>query len=170
MTTTGCTTTDFNQWPEFSKGILVCLMFVGACAGSTAGGLKVSRIVLFFKQVAKELVQQVHPKRVHVIKMDGKEVPHTTTHSCNVLLMTFFVVFIASYLLISLDGLDAITNFTAITASLNNVGIGLNQVGPGGSCAVFSDFSKFVLMFNMLAGRLEIIPMILLFYPSTWKK
>lgn len=170
MTTTGCTTTDFNQWPEFSKGILVCLMFIGSCAGSTAGGLKVSRIMLYLKQVAKELVQQVHPRRVHVIKMDGKEVSHNTTHSCNVLLMTFFVVFVASYLLLSLNGLDTATTFTATAASLNNIGIGLGLIAPGGNCNVFSDFSKYVLMFNMLAGRLEIIPMILLFYPSTWKK
>ena len=170
MTTTGYATTDFNLWPEFSRGLMVCLMFIGACAGSTGGGLKVSRVMIWLKQVRKELTQQIHPRRVHVIKMDGKEVPHTQAHSCNVLLMTYLIVFIASFLLISLDGFDTTTNFTAIAATLNNIGPGLNVVGATGNFSAFSNFSKFVLMFDMLAGRLEIIPMILLFYPSTWKK
>ena len=170
MTSTGYATTDFNLWPEFSRGLMVCLMFIGACAGSTGGGIKVSRIMIYIKQVGKELIQQVHPRRVHVLKMDGKEIPHATAHSCNVLLMTYVVVFIASYLLISLDGFDTTTNFTAIAATLNNIGPGLNMVGATGNFSEFSNFSKFVLMFDMLAGRLEIIPMILLFYPSTWKK
>lgn len=170
MTTTGYATTDFNLWPEFSRGLMVCLMFIGACAGSTGGGIKVSRIMIYLKQVGKELMQQIHPRRVHVLKMDGKEIPHSTAHSCNVLLMTYVVVFIASYLLISLDGFDTTTNFTAIAATLNNIGPGLNMVGASGNFSQFSDFSKFVLMFDMLAGRLEIIPMLLLFYPSTWKK
>lgn len=170
MTSTGYAVTDYNLWPEFSRGIIVCLMFIGACAGSTGGGIKVSRIMIYIKQVGKELMQQIHPRRVHVLKMDGKEIPHATVHSCNVLLMTYFVVFIASYLFISLDGFDTTTNFTAVLACLNNIGPGLNLVGPTGNFSAFSDFSKFVLMFDMLAGRLEIIPMLLLFYPSTWKK
>ncbi|MBP3609817.1 MAG: TrkH family potassium uptake protein [Lachnospiraceae bacterium] len=170
MTTTGYATTDFNLWPEFSRGLMVCLMFIGACAGSTGGGIKVSRIMIYLKQVGKELMQQIHPRRVHVLKMEGKEIPHATAHSCNVLLMTYIVVFIASYLLISLDGFDTTTNFTAVAATLNNIGPGLNMVGATGNFSAFSDFSKYVLMFDMLAGRLEIIPMILLFYPSTWKK
>ena len=170
MTTTGYATTDFNLWPEFSRGLMVCLMFVGACAGSTGGGIKVSRVMIYLKQVGKELMQQIHPRRVHVLKMDGKEIPHSTAHSCNVLLMTYVVVFTASLLLISLDGFDTTTNFTAIAATLNNIGPGLNMVGATGNFSAFSDFSKFVLMFDMLAGRLEIIPMLLLFYPSTWKK
>jgi len=170
MTTTGYATTDFNLWPEFSRGMMVCLMFIGACAGSTGGGLKVSRIMIWLKQVRKELTQQIHPRRVHVIKMDGKEVPHTQAHSCNVLLMTYIVVFIVSFLLISFDGFDFTTNFTAIAATLNNIGPGLNMVGATGNFSAFSDFSKYILMFDMLAGRLEIFPMLLLFYPSTWKK
>ena len=170
MTTTGYATTDFNLWPEFSRGLMVCLMFIGACAGSTGGGLKVSRIMLWLKQVRKELTQQIHPRRVHVIKMDGKEVPHTQTHSCNVLLMTYIIIFIVSFLLISLDGFDTTTNFTAIAATLNNIGPGLNMVGATGNFSAFSDFSKYILMFDMLAGRLEVFPMLLLFYPSTWKK
>ena len=170
MTTTGYATTDFNLWPEFSRGLMVCLMFIGACAGSTGGGIKISRIMIYLKQVGKELMQQIHPRRVHVLKMDGKEIPHATAHSCNVLLMTYIVVFITSFLLISLDGFDTTTNFTAIAATLNNIGPGLNMVGATGNFSAFSNFSKFVLMFDMLAGRLEIVPMILLFYPSTWKK
>lgn len=170
MTTTGFATTDFNLWPEFSRGLMVCLMFIGACAGSTGGGIKVSRIMIYIKQVGKELMQQIHPRRVHVLKMDGKEIPRSTAHSCNVLLMTYAVVFVVSFLLISLDGFDTTTNFTAIAATLNNIGPGLNMVGATGNFSAFSNFSKFVLMFDMLAGRLELIPMILLFYPSTWKK
>lgn len=170
MTTTGYATTDFNLWPEFSKGIILSLMFVGACAGSTGGGLKVSRIMLYFKQVGKELMQQIHPRRVHVIKLSDKEVPHSTVHSCNVLLMTYIIIFASSLLLISVDGFDMTTNFTAVAATLNNIGPGLNIVGPTGNFSAFSDFSKYILMFDMLAGRLEIMPMLLLFHPSTWKK
>jgi trk system potassium uptake protein TrkH len=170
MTSTGFATTDFNLWPEFSRGLMVCLMFIGACAGSTGGGIKVSRVMIYLKQVSKELMQQVHPRRVHVLKMDGKEIPHSTAHSCNVLLMTYVVVFTASYLLISLDGFDTTTNFTAVAATLNNIGPGLNMVGATGNFSAFSDISKFVLMFDMLAGRLEIIPMLILFSPKTWKK
>lgn len=170
ITTTGYATTDFNLWPEFSRTLMVFLMFFGACAGSTSGGIKISRVVIYLKQVRKELIQQIHPRRVHVLKMDDKEIPHSTVHSCNVLLMTYIVVFFASFLLISLDGFDTTTNFTAVTATLNNIGPGLNMVGATGNFSAFSNFSKFVLMFNMLAGRLEIMPMLLLFYPSTWKK
>lgn len=170
MTTTGYATTDFNLWPEFSRNLMVCLMFIGACAGSTGGGIKISRIMIYLKQVTKELMQQIHPRRVHVIKMEGKELPHSTAHSCNVLLMTYIIVLFASFLLISFDGFDTTTNFTAVIATLNNIGPGLNMVGPTGNFSEFSDFSKYVLMFDMLAGRLEIFPMILLFHPATWKK
>ena len=149
---------------------MVCLMFIGACAGSTGGGIKVSRIMIYVKQVGKELMQQIHPRRVHVIKMDGKEVPRAMAHSCNVLLMTYIIIFITSYLLISLDGFDTTTNFTAIAATLNNIGPGLNMVGATGNFSEFTILSKYVMMFDMLAGRLEIIPMLLLFHPATWKK
>ena len=170
ITTTGYATTDFNTWPEFSRGLMVCLMFSGACAGSTSGGIKISRIMLYVKQVSKELLQQIHPKRVHIIKIEGKALPHNTAHSCNVLLMTYIIVYIVSFLLVSLDGFDITTNFTSIMATLNNVGPGLNMVGPVGNFSEFSDFSKYIFMFNMLAGRLEIIPILLLFSPSTWRK
>lgn len=170
MTTTGYATTDFNLWPTFSKVILVGLMFIGACAGSTGGGIKISRILLYVKQVGKELMQQIHPRQISVTKLDGKGIEHTTIRSCNVFLMTYGVVFIISILLISLDGFDFTTTFTAVVATLNNVGPGLNMVGPTGNFADFSVFSKYVLMFNMLAGRLEILPMLILFHPATWKK
>ena len=170
MTTTGYATTDFNLWPTFSKVILVGLMFIGACAGSTGGGIKVSRILLYVKQVGKELMQQIHPRQISVTKLDGKGIEHTTIRSCNVFLMTYGVVFIISILLISLDGFDFTTTFTAVVATLNNIGPGLDMVGPTGNFADFSIFSKYVLMFNMLAGRLEILPMLILFHPATWKK
>ncbi len=170
MTTTGYATTDFNLWPQFAKGLMVVLMFIGACAGSTGGGIKVSRIMIYLKQVRKELMQQIHPKRIRVLKMDNKVLEHSVVHSCNALLMTYIVIFIVSLLLICLDGFDMTTNFTSIAATLNNIGPGLNVVGPTGNFSEFSTLSKFVLMFDMLAGRLEIIPIMVLFHPGTWKK
>ncbi|MBR6537818.1 MAG: TrkH family potassium uptake protein [Lachnospiraceae bacterium] len=170
MTTTGYATADFNLWPAVSRGIMVVLMFIGACAGSTGGGIKVSRIMIYLKQVRKELMQQIHPKRIRVLKMDGKALDSTVVHSCNTLLMAYVLIFIVSLLLICLDGFDMTTNFTSIAATLNNIGPGLNVVGPTGNFSEFSTLSKFVLMFDMLAGRLEIIPMMVLFHPGTWKK
>lgn len=170
MTTTGYATVDFDKWPEFCRTIMVALMFIGACAGSTGGGIKVSRIMIYLKQVKKELMQQIHPRQIRVIKMDGKAIEHTTIRSCNVFLMSYAVIYAISILLISLDGFDFTTNFTAVTATLNNIGPGLNMVGPNGNFAEFSIFSKYVLIFDMLAGRLEIIPMMILFHPGTWRK
>lgn len=170
MTTTGYATTDFNLWPAFSKAVLICLMFTGACAGSTSGGLKVSRIMIYMKQLKKELMQQIHPKRIRVLKMDGKVLEHSVLHSCNTLLMAYVLIFAVSFLLVCLDSFDMTTNFTAVAATLNNIGPGLNTVGPVGNFSAFSTLSKFVLMFDMLAGRLEIIPMMVLFHPATWKK
>lgn len=170
MTTTGYATVNFDQWPEFCRSIMVALMFIGACAGSTGGGIKVSRIMIYLKQVKKELMQQIHPRQIRVIKMDGKAIDHTTVRSCNVFLMSYAVIYTLSVLLISLDGFDFTTNFTAVTATLNNIGPGLNMVGPNGNFSAFSIFSKYVLIFDMLAGRLEIIPMMILFHPGTWRK
>lgn len=170
MTTTGYATADFNLWPMFSRIILVGLMFVGACAGSTGGGIKVSRIMLYMKQVRKEILQQIHPRQVSVTKFDGKGLEHTTIRSCNVFLMAYAAVFAASLLLISFDNFDFTTTFTAVAATLNNIGPGLEMVGPTENFSAFSAFSKYVLMFDMLAGRLEIIPMLIIFHPATWKK
>ncbi len=170
MTTTGYATADFNQWPQVAKGLLVCIMFIGACAGSTGGGIKVSRVMIYLKQIRKELMQQIHPKRIRVLKLEGKALEHSVVHSCNTLLMAYIVIFVVSLLLICLDGFDMTTNFTAIAATLNNIGPGLNMVGPTGNFSEFSTLSKFVIMFDMLAGRLEIIPMMVLFHPGTWRK
>ncbi len=170
MTTTGYATSDFNLWPQFSRTIMVLLMFIGACAGSTGGGIKVSRIVLYVKQVRKELMQQIHPRQICVVKMDQKGMDHSTIRSCNVFIMAYLVVFVVSILLISLNGFDFTTNVTAVTATLNNIGPGLDMVGPCGNFSQFSVFSKYILMFDMLAGRLEILPMLILFHPATWRK
>ncbi len=170
ITTTGYMTTDFNTWPMLSKTILVTLMFIGACAGSTAGGIKVSRIVLLFKTIRKELSILIHPRLVKKIKVDGHSISHDVIRSTNVFIAVYFVIYFISLLLISLDNQDFTTNFTAVAATLNNIGPGLELVGPTQNFSFFSSFSKYVLMFDMLAGRLEIFPMLILFHPACWKK
>lgn len=170
ITTTGYSTTDFNQWPALSKTILVLLMFIGACAGSTGGGIKVSRIILLLKAARKEFQLYLHPNAVKKIKMDQKTVSHETLRSTNIFLSVYLIIFCGSVLLISLDNFDLITNFTAVAATLNNIGPGLEIVGPMGNFSSFSYLSKSVLIFDMLAGRLEIFPLLLLFFKNTWKK
>lgn len=170
ITTTGYATADFNLWPEVSRTILVLLMFVGACAGSTGGGMKISRLVILLKTLKKEMHQYLHPNRVGKIKMDGKIVEHETIRSINVFLVAYFLIFALSTLLLAFDGTDLITNFTAVAATFNNIGPGLEQVGPVSNFSLFSNISKLVLTFDMLAGRLEIIPLLLLFMKSTWKR
>lgn len=170
ITTTGYATLDFNYWPTFSKTILLLLMFIGACAGSTGGGIKVSRIVVLFKTIGKEMSYLVSRRSVKVIKLDGKKQDSETVRSINVFFVTYMMIFALSLLIISLDNFDFITSFTAVASTLNNVGPGLEVVGPMGNFGDFSDMSKLVLMFNMLVGRLEIFPIILLLSPSTWKK
>lgn len=170
ITTTGYSTTDFNQWPALSKTILVLLMFIGACAGSTGGGIKVSRIVLLLKAARKEFQLYLHPNAVKKIKIDQKTVSHETLRSTNIFLSVYLIIFCGSVLLISLDNFDLITNFTSVAATLNNIGPGLEIVGPMGNFSSFSYLSKSVLIFDMLAGRLEIFPLLLLFFKNTWKK
>ncbi len=170
ITTTGFATTDFNNWPLLSKTILVMLMFMGACAGSTGGGIKVSRISILFKTIKKELHILMHPRLVKKIKVDGHAVPHEVIRSTNVFIAVYFIIFFISLLLISVDNFDFTSSFTAVAATLNNIGPGLDMVGPTGNFASFSVFSKYVLMFDMLAGRLEIFPMLILFHPACWKK
>lgn len=170
ITTTGYSTADFNQWPEFSRFILVALMFVGACAGSTGGGIKVSRILVMAKLVKSELSYLIHPKRVRQIYLEKHPVGKDVLRSISVFFIAYVFILAGSVLLISLNELDFTTNFTAVTATLNNIGPGLNLVGPAGNFSVFSQPSKYILMFDMLAGRLELFPMLLLFAPSTWKK
>ena len=170
ISTTGFATADFNTWPALSKTILVLLMFVGACAGSTGGGMKVSRITILCKGAFAEMKHVLRPKQVKKITMDKRVVEHEVVRGINGYLVAFILIFIASLLLISLEGYDMTTNFTAVTATINNIGPGLSLVGPAGNFAFFSDFSKIVFMFDMLVGRLEIFPMLVLFSLSTWKK
>lgn len=170
ITTTGYSTVDFNQWPQLSKTILITLMFIGACAGSTGGGMKVSRFVILFKTIKKELSMIVHPRAVKKIQMDGHGVAHEVVRSTNVFVAVYFAIFFTSLLLISIDELDFTTNFTSIAATLNNIGPGMELVGPASNYSCFSDFSKYVLIFDMIAGRLELFPVLLLFSPSAWKR
>ena len=170
ITTTGYGTSDFDLWPSFSKTILVFLMFIGACAGSTGGGIKVSRFIIMFKVVRQEIVSFIHPRSVKVITMDGKALDKNVTKSVIVFISLYVFVFAASLIIITLDGFDMTTNFTAVAATLNNIGPGLNAVGPTQNFAGFSDISKVIFIFDMLAGRLELFPILVLFSPSLWKK
>ncbi|MBP5266529.1 MAG: TrkH family potassium uptake protein [Lachnospiraceae bacterium] len=169
ITTTGFSTANFDTWPGLSKTILVLLMFVGACAGSTGGGIKVSRIVIGFKSFVRESFYYIHPKSVRKVKVDGKPVDSGMIHSVNIYFMTFIWIFVISIIIISIDGMDLVTNFTAVAATINNIGPGLEQVGPIQNFSRFSDLSKCVLMFDMLAGRLELYPLLLLLHPLMWK-
>ncbi len=170
ITTTGYTTTDFDLWPQTAKTILVFLMFIGACAGSTGGGVKVSRILVLVKTVAKEIRTFLHPQRVGKICLDHKTVPHEVVRSVNVFLVTYVLIFAGSVFLLSFDNQDLITNFTAVAATLNNIGPGLSGVGPTQNFSLFSNTSQLVLIFDMLAGRLELFPILLLFTKDCWRK
>ena len=170
MTTTGYATADFNLWPSYSRTILVMLMFIGACAGSTGGGFKVSRILILCKTVRKELHIFLHPNAVKKIKMDGKAIPHEVVRSTNIFFIVYVLIFSSSVFLIAFDDFELITNFTAVAATFNNIGPGLELVGPTGNFCMFSWFSKLILTFDMLAGRLEIFPLLLLFVRDTWRK
>ena len=170
ITTTGFATQDFDLWPQASKTILVLLMFIGACAGSTGGGVKVSRLVVLVKTVRKELIQFLHPQVIRKIKMDGKVVEHEVVRSINVFMVAYTLLFSLSVFLLAFDGEDLITNFTAVAATFNNIGPGLELVGPSKNFGIFSEPAKLVLIFDMLAGRLEIFPVLILFSRETWKK
>ena len=169
ISSTGFATTDFNVWPQTSRTILVLLMMIGACAGSTGGGIKISRFVILVKSVFKELNGYLHPKSVKKIKMDGKAIEHEVVRATNVYFITFFILFSLSVFLLSFEGKDLVTNFTAVAATINNIGPGLELVGPTQNFGTFNVFSKYVLMFDMLAGRLELFPILILFIPTIWK-
>ena len=169
MTSTGFATVDFNLWPELSKSILLLLMFIGACAGSTGGGIKVSRIILALKSIKKELYSYIHPKSIKKVQFEHKPVDHDVIRSINVFFMTFFLIFISSLLILSIQGLDFTTNFTAVLATINNIGPGLAKVGPASNFGCFNMLGKYVLMFDMIAGRLELFPLLILFHPTIWK-
>lgn len=170
ISTTGFGLTDVNKWPELSKTVIIILTFIGASAGSTGGGFKISRIILLFKEVRKEFSLLVHPRNVKLVKMDGKAVNHDIMRTTSMYLVLYIGVFAISFLLVSIDNMDFTTSFTAVAANLNNTGPGLGAVGPVGNYADFSILSKIVFIFDMLAGRLEIYPLLLLFAPSAWKK
>lgn len=170
ITTTGYATVDFDLWSQTARMILVFLMFIGACAGSTGGGIKVSRFLLLLKTVKKELIYYIHPKSVKKLQMDGKPIEHDVQRSTNVYFVTFFTIYVISMLLISFEKTDLVTTFTAVAATINNIGPGLAMVGPTRNFGFFSDFSKCVLMFDMLAGRLELFPLLILLHPEAWKE
>ena len=170
ITTTGFATTDFNLWPVFSHGILVVLMFVGACAGSTGGGFKVSRIVIGFKSVLAYLGAFLHPRVVRKVKFEDKDVDGETMRAISAYFTAAIGLFTISVLLVALDGFDLVTTFSAVAATFNNVGPGLGVAGPTSNFAAFSDFSKVVMTMDMLLGRLEVFPMLMLFYPPLWKE
>ena len=170
ITTTGFSSCDFDLWPTLSKEILVVLMFIGACAGSTGGGIKVSRFLILGKTLAKELKTALHPQVVAPARMDGKLLNHETIRTTNVFVAAYIFIFAGSFFLISLNDFDMATNFTAVAATLNNIGPGLVKVGPMQNFGCFADPAKLVLIFDMLAGRLEIFPMLVLFMPDTWRR
>lgn len=170
MTTTGYATTDFNLWPSFSKSILVLLMFIGASAGSTAGGIKCIRIVLLMKLIRREVHRIIHPRSVYTIKIDGKTVDGDILSGVTVFFYAFIFIFVAALLIVSLEGKDMISNFTAVATSIGNVGPGLGIVGPMGNFASYSALSKIVFSVCMIIGRLEVFPVLLLLAPTFWKK
>lgn len=170
ITTTGFATVDFNQWPTFSKAILVTLMFVGACAGSTGGGIKVARIVILGKTSFGDMRKMLHPHAVATVRMEGKPLGDKQIRSVHLFLTVYLALFVVSCLLLSLEHTDLVTTFTAVASCINNIGPGLEIVGPMGNFSSFSYAAKLLLSFDMLAGRLELFPMLLLFAPSIWKR
>ncbi len=169
ITTTGYATTDFDLWPSFSKTILLCLMMVGACAGSTGGGIKVARLLLLFKSLKRNIAQMLHPRKVKLVRNNGSVVDERIISNTNAYLSAYVLIIFFSFILISLDGFSTGTNFSAVLACLNNIGPGLELVGPTCNYGGFSVLSKLVLTMDMLLGRLEIFPILVLFSLQTWK-
>lgn len=170
LSSTGFAITDTNPWPVFSMVIILILTCIGACGGSTGGGFKVSRIIILCKEIKKEFMLIVHPRNIYTVKTDGKKVTHEVARSVSVYLTIYVFLIVISTILVSFDKYDFTTNFTGVLATLNNTGPGFSIVGSAGNYAGFSDFSKIVFCFNMLAGRLELYPLLLIFIPSAWKK
>ena len=170
VTTTGFATTDFDLWPSFSKGILLCLMLLGACAGSTGGGFKCGRALLVLKGLRRSVRQIVHPGKVEVVRVNGRTVDEKVLQNTNAYLAAYALIVVVSFLLISIDGFSITTNLSAVLACFNNIGPGLELVGPTCNFGGFSVFSKLVLILDMLAGRLEIFPILILFSKTTWGK
>ena len=170
MSTTGFVTANFDLWPEFSKTILFCLLFLGACGGSTAGGIKISRFIILIKLVLREVKHIVHPRSVNLIKLDGFKIESDVTRSVASFIILYIFILLGSFILISMNGFDFATNMTAVTTCLSNVGPGLNMAGPTESLVFFSPFSKLILCLDMLLGRLEIFPILMLITPSIWRR
>lgn len=170
ITTTGYSSVDFNLWGQLSKNVLFILMFIGGCAGSTAGGLKVSRVIIMYKSAQRELKRILHPRSVSSAKFEGKPIDREAEHGVLSYFALYFIVFAVLLLLVSLDCFDFETNITAVTACYNNIGPGFASVGPMSSFAAYSDLSKLILSAAMLLGRLELYPLLLTFAPSTWAK
>ena len=169
ITTTGYATVDFGQWPVFSKTVLVLLMFVGGCAGSTAGGLMVTRIVTLAKAAVMDMRKMLHPNAVINVRMEGRALPEKQVRGVQAYLSIYILILCGSWLLLSLAGFDELPTFTSVVTCINNVGPGLNMVGPTGNFSFFAPWAKLLLSFDMLAGRLELFPMLLLFTPSIWR-
>ncbi len=163
FTTTGYITADYGQWPMFSQAILFCLMFVGACAGSTGGGMKISRIMIVCKNAKKELKQLIHPHSVSTVKLEGEPLSANVLNSIHAYFIFYFLILFISFLIVSLDNLDFASSFSSVVTCLNNVGPGFNVVGPVGNFFSFSGLAKLVLSFDMLVGRLELFPFLVLF-------
>lgn len=169
VSSTGFATADYNLWPELSKTILVLLMFMGACAGSTGGGIKVSRLMIVISAVKNELLSMTHPRSVQKVHMNGRRVPDNVVKTAVCYMTAYILIMLVSVLLISIDNFDMTTNFTAVLATMNNIGPGLNAVGPAGNFGGFGVFSKIVLMCDMIIGRLELFPVLVLFAPGMWR-
>ena len=167
--TTGFGTEDFTKWPSFVQTMIVGLMFIGGCAGSTGGGLKVSRVILLFKNAAADVKKMVHPRSVNRVQMDGQRVSRETASAVYTFFTMFIMILLGCTLLVSFDGYDFTTNFTAALSCISNIGPGLSLIGPKGNFTIFSDLSKIAMSFTMLCGRLEIYAILLLFAPSTWR-
>ena len=170
ITTTGFSTADFDAWPAFSKGILLCLMIIGACAGSTGGGLKCARVLLLIKGINRNIAQILRPRKVQAVRVNGKAIDEKIIANTNAYFATYIVILVISFLIVSLDEFSITTNFSSVIACLNNIGPGFDSVGPTHTYAAFSPISKIVLIIDMLAGRLEIFPILVLFFPSSWRK
>ena len=170
ITTTGFITADFNQWPEFSKAILLLLIMVGACAGSTGGGMKVSRILILMKHAKREIKKLIHPKSVSIITLNKKRLQDETVNGVIGYTVIYFLIMVVSILIVSLNNFDFATTFSSVLTTLNNTGPGIAGVGPVENFSSFSVLSKLVFCFDMLAGRLELFPFLMLMAPSVWRK
>ncbi len=170
MTTTGYSTTDFNLWPQLSKTIIILIMFIGACAGSTAGGMKLSRVMMVMKIAKRELKKVLHPRSVNTVVFEGKRLDESTIASVCAYFITYMFIIAAVLIIVSIQGLDFETNFTAVVSCFNNIGPGFSQVGPTQNFAIYNDFTTFILSITMLLGRLEIYPILLIMLPHTWTR